>query len=105
MVVYQYSKLSICEPVNSVVLSNLYVKVGSNSHECSEYTYSQYGSVGIISCYLKIALYTNPSLVFSKEAFAVKLVLKHLKEWQDLIVLNTKVYLVNCLVCAFAFDV
>jgi hypothetical protein len=54
---------------------------------------------------LEIASYTDPSLVFGEEAFTVKLVLKHLKQWQDFVVLSVEVLLCNSLVRAFAFNV
>jgi hypothetical protein len=105
MAVYWCSKLSICECVDSIVLSNLHIEVGSHSHKCSKYTYSQCGSIGIVSCHLKIALYANPSLVFGEEAFAVELVLEHPKQWQDLVVLSVEVHPFDSLVHAFALKV
>jgi hypothetical protein len=105
MAVYWCTKLSVRECIDTIVLSNLHVEGGSNDHECLKYTFSQYGSIGIVSCHLKIALYANPSLVFGEEAFAVKLVLEHPKQWQDLVVLSVEVLLLDSCVCAFAFDV
>jgi hypothetical protein len=54
---------------------------------------------------LKIATYANPSLVFGEEAFVVELVLKHPKQWQDLVVLSVEVLPVDSFVRAFALNI